>query len=258
MTFGETYACIFDFLYWDKDYEKECTILEGVFRTSGVHPHSILDLGCGTGNHALLLAQRGYAVTGIDQSDAMIEIATRKAHDIRANTEFIKGEIAHLRDDRKYDAVISMFAVMSYQLTDEEVVDVFHAVQRTLVPGGIFIFDCWHGPAVQTEKPSIRKKELETDDGTKILRLAEPEMDVHRHLVHVHYTFDVVKDGRFEKTSETHTMRFFFPENLQRQLETAGFERIRFYPFPEINNSLSERDWNMMVVSRKSAFSLPV
>jgi len=71
--FGQAYADQYDLLYHDKDYEAECDLLEEVFRRYGQEPiKSILDLGCGTGNHAILLARRGYRVTGVDLSADML------------------------------------------------------------------------------------------------------------------------------------------------------------------------------------------
>ncbi|MCX8108650.1 MAG: methyltransferase domain-containing protein, partial [Verrucomicrobiae bacterium] len=67
--FGEIYAEAYDSLYKEKDYDLEVSLLERLFqeyRAGAVH--RILDVGCGTGNHAIRLAQRGYQVTGVDQS----------------------------------------------------------------------------------------------------------------------------------------------------------------------------------------------
>ena len=78
--FGCGYADQYDLLYSDKDYEAECDLLEEVFRRYGTGPvQTILDLGCGTGSHALLLARRGYQVTGVDRSQEMLAQARQKA-----------------------------------------------------------------------------------------------------------------------------------------------------------------------------------
>ncbi len=79
--FGQDYADQYDLLYTDKDYEAECDLIEEVFRKYGNGRIStILDLGCGTGNHAIPLASRGYHVTGIDISEDMITHAQKKAN----------------------------------------------------------------------------------------------------------------------------------------------------------------------------------
>ena len=78
-TFGTDYAQQYDVLYQDKDYDAETDLLERVFAAHGLAGNAILDLGCGTGQHALRLARRGYEVTGVDRSPEMLSIARVKA-----------------------------------------------------------------------------------------------------------------------------------------------------------------------------------
>lgn len=78
--FSTDYAAVYDALYADKNYSSECDLLERVFREHAARPvRGILDLGCGTGGHALMLAQRGYEVVGVDGSTAMIARAAAKS-----------------------------------------------------------------------------------------------------------------------------------------------------------------------------------
>src|SRR5258708_33753706 len=78
-TFGSTYAQAYDLLYLDKDYTAECDLIENVFHRYGDKSISrVLDLGCGTGNHAFPLASRGYEVVGIEPSESMLAQAPTK------------------------------------------------------------------------------------------------------------------------------------------------------------------------------------
>ena len=77
--FGSTYAHAYDLLYLDKDYTAECDFIENIFHRYGDKPISrVLDLGCGTGNHAFPLASRGYEVVGIERSESMLAQASNK------------------------------------------------------------------------------------------------------------------------------------------------------------------------------------
>src|SRR2546427_28456 len=83
----------YDVLHNDVDYLAECLLLEKVF--SGFlrrQPASLLDLGCGTGNHALILAKRGYRVTGIDSSAGMLRVARAKARS-QSNLAFVRADM---------------------------------------------------------------------------------------------------------------------------------------------------------------------
>ena len=68
MTAFEQYAPWYDLLYEDKDYESEACFVDEQLRRHGAKPGTLLDLGCGTGVHAVAFARRGWRVTGIDLS----------------------------------------------------------------------------------------------------------------------------------------------------------------------------------------------
>ncbi len=77
--FAGLYAETYDALYGDKDTAAECNLIERLFATRDGGVETVLELGCGTGNHAIPLAARGYWVTGVDRSGDMIAAAAAKA-----------------------------------------------------------------------------------------------------------------------------------------------------------------------------------
>src|SRR5437763_2517392 len=120
--FGPEYASAYDSMYVDKDYERECDVVEEAFRRFADGPvRSVLDLGAGTGNHALPLARRGYEVAGVDLSDEMVEIARGKARDAGVEVGFQQGDLRSVALARRFDAVLLMFAVLGYQRTNADV-----------------------------------------------------------------------------------------------------------------------------------------
>ena len=143
-----------------------------------------------------------------------------------------------------------MFAVMSYQTTNNAIASVCKLARKCLVTDGLFMFDCWHGPAVLTDKPTPRIKEVKSDYGEKVIRFTEPQLDIINHIVKVNFKVWKIKGNEIQETKETHPMRFLFPQEIKYFLEVAGFRRIEFYPFLEIDRELTENDWNMMVVGR--------
>lgn len=250
MVFKEEYAGAYDALYRDKDYEQECNYIEALFTKYHYRPKTILDLGCGTGGHALILAKRGYTVSGVDRSASMLEIARRKAEDQRLEIEFIEGDLTRISTNKKYDAVISMFAVMGYQTTNTALAAACKVAKDCLVPGGMFIFDCWHGHAVIADKPVPRVKEISVGSGEKIIRFTLPEIDEMNHVVNVNFRVWHTKGNEFTETFESHPMRFLFPQEARYFLEVAGFKSMDLYPFLKLDTPLSGKDWNMVVVGR--------
>lgn len=250
MVFKEEYAGAYDALYQDKDYEQECNYIEALFKKYNYRPKTILDLGCGTGGHALILTRRGYTVSGVDRSASMLEIARQKAEAQRLDIEFIEGDLTRISTNKKYDAVISMFAVMGYQTTNTALAAACKVAKDCLVPGGMFMFDCWHGHAVIADKPAPRIKEINSGSGERIIRFTLPEIDEMNHVVNVNFRVWRTKGTEFTETSESHLMRFLFPQETRYFLEVAGFESVDLYPFLKWATLLTEKDWNMMVVGR--------
>ncbi len=247
--FGREYSKAYDLLYREKDYDRECDFLETIFRKSGRKVQSVLDLGCGTGGHAVILGKRGYKVTGVDRSAEMIGIAEKKSKEAGVKVSYHKSPIQDLRLDRKFDAVISMFAVMSYQIDNKDLASACRVARAHLKNNGMFIFDAWHGLAVMTDPPTERIKEVKSKTG-RIIRITKPDLNALSHTVDTHFkvlNFD--KNILTSETDETHTMRFLFPQEIRYFLESAGFSKVQFCPFMKPNAVLSAHDWNMTVIA---------
>jgi len=249
--FGEDYAFVYDFLYQDKDYEKECDFIEDVFAKYLGKVKTVLDLGCGTGGHALILAKRGYRIVGVDRSEEMLNIARSKSKDANLSINFIKGDITDINLKEKFDAVISMFAVMSYQTTNSAISGVCRVANNHLIPGGIFLFDCWNGPAVLMDKTTARIKEVKLNNKEKIIRFTEPIPSILMHTVEIRFKVLRIKaENVISETNESHLMRFLFPQEIKYFLEVAGFKKIEFCPFLGFEKPLTEHDWNMTVIAK--------
>jgi SAM-dependent methyltransferase len=251
--FGSEYADLYDHLYKDKDYVKECELIDRLLRTYGDGSvRSLLDLGCGTGSHALPLAKRGYAVVGVDRSDNMLQSARKKAagQQIDGNATFYEGDIRSFQLEHSFDASLLMFAVLGYQLENADVLAALRTARKHIRSGGLLIFDVWYGPAVLRQGPSDRVKSIKTEKG-QILRLASGQLDAQHHLCKVSYHLWRMEGDRLTgETAETHLMRFFFPLELNLFLECCGFALIRLGAFPQFDREPDETTWNVCGVAR--------
>ena len=249
--FDKVYAGAYDALYQDKDYEAECDFLEQIFARYAQAPiRTILDLGCGTGGHALPLARRGHTVTGVDHSETMLAEARRKIISQGVGScDFVQGDIRTLDLGQTFDAVIAMFAVISYQTANADLAAAFAAARRHLVPGGLFVFDVWFGPAVLAERPEDRYKVI-ASDAERIVRFAHPELDILSHTVRVNYKLWRIRGRQIvDEVDESHLMRFLFPQETVHYLNEAGFKLLRWCPFMEFDRLPTERDWNVAVIA---------
>ncbi len=249
--FGSNYADAYDALYRDKNYESECDLLERIFRQYGGQPvRRVLDLGCGTGNHALRLAARGYEIVGVDRSADMLRLAGAKAKEQGAAVRFVQSPIGALALGEKFDAAVMMFAVLCYHIENDDVLAALRAARAHLNPGGLLAFDIWYGPSVLTDRPGERVRVIE-DGNTKTLRATGARMDTRRQVCHVDFRlWRFAGETVTSQTSETHPMRYFFPKELELFLSIAGFELARLGAFPDLDRDADDTTWNAMAVAR--------
>jgi len=145
-TFGARYAALYDLFYATKDYKAECDhIVSAWKRHSSRKISSVLDLGCGTGGHALELARRGYRVVGVDRSHQMLAKAKEKGSKTGSSPDFIRADIRSFSLAQPFDAAIAMFAVLGYLTTDDKLFSALDSIRTHLKTGGIFLFDAWNG-----------------------------------------------------------------------------------------------------------------
>lgn len=229
MEIFQDYSAYYNLFYKDKDYRKEAeeiALLLGKHSKSGVINH-IMNFGCDTGRHDLELCRMGYRCSGIDFSPGMVEIARKNAAEQGADIDFQVADIRSYKPIRKYDAVISLFHVMSYQKSNSDILAAFQSARNALSSGGIFLFDVWYGPGVLTDLPGVRVKRMENDNSIMI-RMAMPEMYDSENVVDVNYEVLVINKETSETATirETHSMRYFFTPEIQYFLQLVGFELL--------------------------------
>ncbi|MBO3458946.1 class I SAM-dependent methyltransferase [Aetokthonos hydrillicola Thurmond2011] len=233
MSVFHSYARYYDLLYRDKDYYGESNFIHQLIQTHASNAHDILELGCGTGIHAIELAKQGYKIQGVDFSDRMLERAYDRLGelppDLASRLKFYHGDIRHLRINQTFDVIISLFHVICYQTTNEDLLAAFATVKEHLKPGGIFIFDVWYGPAVLSDRPTVRVKRLE-DEEIQVTRIAEPVMYANENWVDVNYQV-FIKDKSnhaVEELWETHRMRYLFKPEIELLFQRFQMEIIDF------------------------------
>jgi SAM-dependent methyltransferase len=220
------FARYYDLIYHGLvDYDRDVDFLERAFHRFRHTPKTILDLGCGTGNHDLPLARRGYRVTGIDQSREMLALARKKAVGVRERPRFVHGDMRTFRLGRTFDAAICMFGAFGYLLTQNDALHALRSILAHLEPNGLFVFEFWHGPAA---RPSpfqswihLRKK------GIEIVRLDEARFDPRTGRLPVEFRFFVLGGGRvLDEFVEHHTIQTYTVRGMRTLLRRGGFDLL--------------------------------
>lgn len=249
------YARYYNLLYCDKDYAAEADYVDRLIQKMQPGARTILDLGCGTGRHDFLFTEKGYVVTGVDRSEEMLAVARERLASLDSfvakSLAFHHGDIRDVRLGRVFDAVVSLFHVMSYQPTNADLQQAFETAAAHLKPGGIFIFDCWYGPGVLTDPPTVRVKELE-DEAIAVKRIAKPVMHLHENLVDIHYHVFIRDKAtqQVEEVKESHCMRYLFQPEVELFLENFGFELAGFMEFLKAEPP-GHGEWSACFVGRK-------
>ena len=236
------YAAYYDLLYKDKNYIEEVNYIDNRIREydywilkqvqdDTFRARTILEMGCGTGKHAALLVNKGYNLTGVDFSQSMINLANQRLADeniSKTKLDFLVGDARNISLNKRFDIVLSLFHVVSYMVTDLDITKMFKTVSDHLNKGGIFIFDCWYGPAVLANEPEKRVKELE-NESFKLKRFATPVHDVNKKQVDVKYDIsleDKLSGNKFS-FNELHKMRYLFKPELELFLKQSGLELVK-------------------------------
>jgi SAM-dependent methyltransferase len=253
--FNSLYAGQYDQLYAGKNYLGECDLIEAAVKRYAMGtPATLVDIGCGTGNHAIELARRGYKVTGVDLSQSMIEHAAQKTASLKSEERpaWLCGDARDFDTGTTFDLGIMMFAVIGYLTTNEDVLKGLRNIRRQLKPGALFICDFWYGPSVLSEKPADRVRTLPTDEG-QVIRASSTTLDVVHHTADVTFKLWTLKGDRLTgETTETHRLRYFFPQEFSLLLSQAGFTLQSMSGFPTLDDPLTEQTWNAFVVAKAS------
>ena len=246
MNFKE-YSKYYDIIYKNKKYDVEANYIHELISKFNPNSNSILNLGCGTGNHDFLLQKLNYKIVGLDLSKEMIEIANEKNKS--DDLKFIYSNIQEFDLNQKFDNVISLFHVMSYQKDNYELDKVFSNVERHLNNEGVFIFDFWYGPAVLTDLP-INKKINFKEGNVKILRKTKSKVDYNRNIVNVNFQLEIEDEGTQLSIEENHEMRYLFLPELEYFLKKNNLEIINSSKFMS-EDTMSEKSWYGIIIAKK-------
>jgi SAM-dependent methyltransferase len=195
------------------------------------------------------LAEQGYRMTGVDLSDAMLEVARRKAAP-GLEIRWVKGDIREVQLPGQFDAGLFMFSVLGLLQTNQEVMAAFQTARKHIRPQGLMLFDVWYGPAVLTIKPSDSAKIIPEPNG-KMIRIGSGKLDSRHHLCEVRFhLWHLVADRVERETEEVQIVRYFFPMELELMLNQSGFSLLSLTSFPTLDRPADETTWNVFGIAR--------
>ncbi|SYZ74670.1 putative methyltransferase GWCH70_2453 [Candidatus Zixiibacteriota bacterium] len=194
-------------------------------------PERILDLCCGTGTAAVLFAEQGYEVTGLDASREMLAVAKEKAAEKKVKINLVRARLPefNIRESRnrlrQFDLVTSYFDSLNYILKEEELLDTFRGVAEHLRPGGLFIFDMNTARALQF----LWGDKIYAGIRPGIAWIWESLYFNQVRQADLRATCFVKKGKLWEMFEEIHTEKAYVNSVIKSGLRSAGFEILGFY-----------------------------
>ncbi|HEY0828899.1 MAG TPA: class I SAM-dependent methyltransferase [Bacilli bacterium] len=221
------FAYYYDKLMADVPYGQWIEFAEQCWEKYG-HPRTVVDLGCGTGNITLPLAQKGLEIIAIDLSEDMLAAGQQKLGGMKRAQA--NGSVTWLQQDMRewefptaVDSVISFCDCLNYLLEEEDVKQTFAQVYGGLKPGGTFIFDV-HSPQQLEIYAGEQPFMLNEED---IAYIWTCELDGDRCEIEHSLTIFAKEDNeKFCRIEEFHKQRAYPVEGLRNWLIAAGFSKV--------------------------------
>lgn len=207
----------YDLIYGEfKDYPREVQQVAEMIRTHNPGTRAILDMACGTGNHAKLLHQYfGFAVDGVDLDPNMVRIAARK----HPGGHFRCADMSDDPGEGRYDAVLCLFSSIGYLKTLARVTAALDCFSSHLRPGGITIVEPWFTP--ETAQPLYFDMQTVSKSDLKICRMGYTVS--RKRMSRVKFQYLINSREGIRHKSEIHELGLFTIEELKHCFQEAGF-----------------------------------
>ena len=210
----------------------------------------IIDIGCGTGRHAVELTKRGYKVTGVDLSENQIKRAREKAQEARVTINFQAQDARNLPFDGEFDLAIMLceggFSLME---TDEMNFEILKSAAKALTSKGKLIFTTLNGLFPLFHSVSEFYKSAQKEGQSQCQECSFDLMTFRDH------NTAVFEDDSGNKRELKCNERYYVPSEITWLLKTLGYKKIDIFGTKlgafSRNDKLTTEDFEMLVVCQK-------
>jgi SAM-dependent methyltransferase len=210
-------AEIYDAIYGFKDYASEALKIRQVIARERPGAKTILDIACGTGEHARLLSG-DFEVDGIDIEPKFVEIARAK----NPAGNFCVGDMRAFQLEKRYDVVQCLFSSIGYLLTPEDIIAALTCFRAHLAPGGVILVEPWLSPAAY--KPGRPHMVTVDKPDLKVCRMNVSEREGDVSILHFHYL--IATDEGVRKAEEVHRLALVPTEQMESHFEAVGLRCV--------------------------------
>ena len=243
--FSSKFSKVYNIIYKKKKYSQEVNYILKILNKNKNKIKDILDLGSGTGNHLIYFKKKKINILGVEKSQKMINLANPDIKKI-----ILKSDIKKINLKKRFDAVTSLFHVVSYFNENKELELFFKAAYKHLKKKGLFFFDFWFTDAVNFLKPTIKVKYFKGNNF--ILKKVSIPKNIKKNIVKINFVFLIkFNDKKKIVFKEIHKVRHFSIEELTLFANKVGFEYINSYKMLTTTKP-NKRSWGVCMVLKKS------
>lgn len=199
-----------------KDYAGEVAQVTTLLRRLNPECRTVLDVACGTGEHARLLAADGFVVDGLDLDPAFIRIAAAK----HSAGRFFEADMSDFHVPHRYNAVVCLFSSIGYLCTLDRVRRALICFREHLAAGGVVLVEPWLTPGVLD--PTRMQTNTGESQGVRVSRTARVE--VEGSLSRLLFDYEIDENGVTRRVSEVHELGLFTTEEVMTTFRDAGLD----------------------------------
>jgi SAM-dependent methyltransferase len=210
-------AEFYDLIYSTfKDYISEATQVAGLLRQLNPHCQTVLDVACGTGEHARLLAGHGFVVDGMDLDAAFVRIAEQK----HPAGRFFIADMSDFRLSQRYNAVLCLFGSIGYLQTLDRVRRAFTCFRDHMTADGIIVVEPWFTPG-RLDLTRVARQTVEAN-GIRVSRVSRVEIE--GTISRLHFDYEISNPAGTRHASEVHELGLFTTAELLQVFHEAGLQ----------------------------------
>ena len=210
------FAKYYDLCYSGKDYVKETKFLEALIKKHKIKGKKILEVGSGTGNHAVHLEKKGFDIIGVDLNKEMLAVARKKSKKIK----FFQGDMHSFNIKGEFDIILCLFSTMHYNTNISDLKKTLKNFYKHLKKGGLLVFDMGFNQERYSAKHPSHTGSWSRGD-VELVRFMKSRRVKNHALIHGAYI--LFKDNKFYFGAETHTLGIFKTLDVKNLAERVGF-----------------------------------
>jgi len=217
----EFWQDFYPYMFDEKRFASASRDVSGILALSLFQGKDILDLCCGPARHSIILAQRGYAVTGVDRSQFLLSKAKERAEDEGAQLEFVHEDMRAFQRADSYDLVVNLFTSFGYFKDKNDDALVLENIYKSLRKNGSVLIDV-AGKEVLAKSFLPTTSELQAD-GTLLVQRHEIKDDWTR----IRNEWILIRDDTSKHYHFEHTI--YSGQELKDRLLRAGFANVMLF-----------------------------